>query len=84
MEFNEFRNALIKMNYDFHENIVNLIFLNLDKDHQGFLDLDDFIKACSIIQIVDFKMKQYYPTDMFGRISLDKNQLLDIVFSIPM
>ena len=83
MDYNEFRNALIKMGYSFHDGIVNLIFLNLDKDHQGFLDLDNFIKACSIIQIVTFKMQQY-PMDLYGRISLDKNQLMDIVFSIPM
>ena len=83
MDYNEFKNALIKMGYHFHENIVNQIFLNLDKDLQGFLNLDDFIKACSIIQIVTFKMQQY-PMDLYGRVSLDKNQLLDIVFTIPM
>ena len=83
MEFNEFSHAMVKMGYQFNQQIIALIFTNLDQNRAGFLDLDGFIKACSVIQIVLIKMQQYDPQRR-GIVTLDVNQLLDVVFSIPM
>ncbi len=83
MEFNEFNHAMVKLGYQFNQQIITLIFTNLDQNRAGFLDLDGFIKACSVIQIVLSKMQQYDPQRR-GVVTLDVNQLLDVVFSIPM
>ena len=83
MEFQEFQNALIKMVYNYAPQIVSLMFTNLDKNRVGYLDLDAFIKACSVIQIVSAKMQQYDPQRR-GIITVDVNQLMDIIFSISM
>ena len=83
MEFQEFQNALIKMGYNYTPQIVSLMFTNLDKNRVGYLDLDAFIKASSVIQIVSAKMQQYDPQRR-GIITVDVNQLMDIIFSISM
>lgn len=83
MEFGEFSNAMMKMGYQFSQQVITLIFTNLDQNRAGFLDLDGFIKACSVIQIILMKMQQYDPQRR-GTVTLDVNQLLDVVFSIPM
>lgn len=83
LDFQEFSNALLRIGYRFPPPLVTLIFTNLDSNHTGYLDLDSFIKACSVIQIVIIKMQQYDPQRK-GIVTVDLNQMLDIVFSIPM
>ena len=79
MEFNEFNHAMVKLGYQFNQQIITLIFTNLDQNRAGFLDLDGFIKACSVIQIVLSKMQQYDPQRR-GVVTLDVNQLLDVLY----
>ena len=83
MEFKEFSDALVRLGYQFSQPIVSLMFTNLDINHAGFLDLNGFIKACTVIQIVMMKMQQYDPQKR-GCVTLDVNQMMDVVFSIPM
>ena len=83
MDYNEFSQALIRLGYSFPPPTVSLIFSNLDSNHVGTLNLDNFIKACSVIQIVAMKMQQYDPQRK-GYVTLDFNQMMDVVFSIPM
>ena len=83
LNFQEFSNALSRIGYRFPPQLVTLIFTNLDANHTGYLDLGAFIKTCSVIQIVILKMQQYDP-QRTGFVRLDLNQMLDIVFSIPM
>ena len=83
LDYQEFSNALLRIGYRFPPQLVTLIFSNLDSNHAGYLDLDAFIKACSVVQIVIMKMQQYDPQKK-GIVTVELNQMLDIVFSIPM
>lgn len=83
MEYKEFSDALVRLGYQFSQPVVMLMFTNLDINHVGFLELDGFIKACTVTQIVMMKMLQYDPQKK-GYVTLDVNQVMDLVFSIPM
>ena len=60
-----------------------LIFSNLDYNNDRTILFDDFIRVCSIMQIVKAKMAQLDNLHT-GRITIDMNQLIDIIFTIPM
>ena len=63
--------------------LVNMLFKNFDTNRSGLLDFGNFLRVSSIIQIAKAKMQQY---GAYGAstITIDLNQLLDIVFSIAL
>lgn len=82
LDYSEFISSLVKMNYSFPDSLVRLIFNNFDHDHTGVIQFDDFIKVCSVIQIIKSKIRMYHGSE--NSVTLNFDQLLDIVFSIPM
>lgn len=83
LDYNEFKMAVPRLGYSLPDSLLNLIFSNLDSDHDGMLTLDGFIKSSSVLHIARSKMSQY---DREGRgyITINFDQLLDILFSVPM
>ena len=83
MDYNEFQNAMNRLGYNLPSTLMMSIFNNLDYNNERRVLFDDFIRVCSIMQIVKVKMAQLDPVHT-GRITIDMNQLIDIIFTIPM
>ena len=69
--------------YRISNEMIPLLFHRTDNLHNGYIDLNGFIKIVSIIQLVQLKMQMYDPQNT-GHVTLDLNGLLDIVMSLPL
>lgn len=93
MEYGEFVDAmrnlkwwcivLIIFSFNIADSMLPVVFSNIDNLHNGYIDLNGFIKVVSIIQVLQMKMAYYDPQHK-GTISVDLNGILDIVMALPL
>lgn len=58
------------------------MFANIDNDHSNTLDLNQFIKLALVLDNITKSFSRYNPQN--GRISVTFEDLLRIVFTIPL
>lgn len=73
----------LRCSYNITDTLLPVVFNNIDNLHNGYIDLNGFIKMVSIIQVLQMKMNAYDPQHT-GKVSLDFNGLLDIIMSLPL
>lgn len=83
MEYGEFVDAMRNLNFNIADSMLPVVFSNIDNLHNGYIDLNGFIKVVSIIQVLQMKMAYYDPQHK-GTISVDLNGILDIVMALPL
>ena len=93
MEYGEFVDALrnlkytwlgyVMISFNIADNMLPVVFNNMDNLHNGYIDLNGFIKVVSIIQVLQMKMA-YYDPQQKGTINVDLNGILDIVMALPL
>lgn len=93
MEYGEFVNAMKRLQYmmcwvcvivRFHvsEQMYLPLFQNIDNLHNNFIDLNGFIKVVSILQVLEMKFAMRDTTHS-GRITVDINDILDFILTLP-
>ena len=63
--------------------MLKKFFDKIDNLHNHYIDLNGFIKAVSILQIVQFDMKAV-GVNYEGKVTLDMNGLMGIVNDLPL
>ena len=58
------------------------LFQNIDTLHNNFIDLNGFIKVVSILQVLEMKFAMRDTTHS-GRITVDINDILDFILTLP-
>ncbi|CBK19574.2 uncharacterized protein [Blastocystis hominis] len=82
MEYGEFVNAMKRLQFHVSDQMFLPLFQNIDTLHNNFIDLNGFIKVVSILQVLEMKFAMRDTTHS-GRITVDINDILDFILTLP-